>query len=155
MSRGRITLNAERVAVRWTLPGKAIRLIGLAAFALGGMLVGCRTDPNLEFIQGIWYYNDPHLRDAPGESNMESTWVFLRGSFQHSVCCFAKVNESGWYRLVEADDRGMTLELFNLEGHVGGIPHSRKDSFVIKLVIDREVDTLKIGTDGPYQRIGR
>ena len=151
----RVVRNVELSVVKRMPAGKATRLIGITLFAFSGMLAGCKPDPNLEFIQGIWYFNDPHLRDAPGESNMESTWVFHRGSFQHSACCFVKVQESGWYRLIKADDRGITLELFNLEGHVAGMQHSRQDSMEIRLVIDRGADTLKIGAAGPYRRIGR
>ena len=32
------------------------------------VLVGCKKDPRVEFIQGVWYYKDAHLANIPSES---------------------------------------------------------------------------------------
>ena len=110
------------------------------------LLSGC-SDANDQFIQGSWFYRDPHLKSVTGETYQEVTWTFDRGTFEFYSCCFnAETHLTGRYRIVDSSDDRLVLELFNLRG---GAQTGRLE---IGLKIDREQDTLTIQASGPYTR---
>jgi hypothetical protein len=127
-------------------------LIGLSVF-----LGGCKGDPNDGFIQGTWYYNDPHLANLSGEQQLESWWTFRRGlvgTFEYYACCFVEVVQSGNYAVLESDEETLVLELFNVRGHASGMSLEPGSTGEVRIKIDRQADTLKIGRDGPFIRKG-
>lgn len=118
------------------------------------VLVGCKKDPRVEFIQGVWYYLDAHLANIPSESAQVTDWVFENGYFSMDSCCFVKMNFSGYYSVKDRAENELTLELYNLQGRAGDTVLYRTDTLSAILKIDTEADTLKINNEGPYTRIG-
>ena len=118
------------------------------------VLVGCKKDPRVEFIQGVWYYMDAHLANIPSESAQVTDWVFENGYFSVDSCCFVKMNFSGYYSVKDRAENELTLELYNLQGQAGDTVLYRRDTLSAILKIDTEADTLKINNEGPYTRIG-
>ncbi|MEJ2263506.1 MAG: hypothetical protein P8X95_08670 [Anaerolineales bacterium] len=112
------------------------------------LTASCRGDPNEMFIQGTWYNNDEHLKQVVGESPLETWWTFDRGAYELSACCFVKTSETGRYEILKSEGDSLTLGLFNRNGDVSG---SRAQ---IKIVIDREAETLRIQRAGPFERVG-
>ncbi|MCK4692003.1 MAG: hypothetical protein KAT23_00140 [Anaerolineales bacterium] len=125
----------------------------LILIVLSASLTGCRLDPKIQFIQGVWSHNDPHLSNIPGESHLISQWIFDRGTFQHSACCFVTIYEHGNYSILKIEETKLTLELFNLQGGRQGLIHSKRDTMELTIVIDEDADTLKIGRESPYIRL--
>lgn len=117
------------------------------------LLAGCRMDPNEDFIQGIWSYEDPHLLAVVAEQHLTDQWIFDRGTFQNNACCFSEVYISGNYHITKNEGDHLVLELYNLKGDIQGKPVSRKDTLQINVVIHSEDDTLEIGRGGPYIRL--
>lgn len=132
----------------WNRIWIVICLIVLAFF-----LIGCKSDPNEDFIQGIWYYNDEHLRSIVGESQQEDNWTFVNKTFQNTSCCFTKVNLQGSYSILESEENALELELFNIIGDQGGASVAKQTTMVIKIAIDQDNDTIIINRAGPYTRI--
>ena len=124
----------------------------LLVFSLTLALTGCKPDPNVQFIQGTWYYNDAHLGSVVAEPGQETYWTFDRGAFEFSTCCFYKAVQYGHYRVVESEGAELKLELFNIEGHVQGMSHSIPDARMLRIVIDAEADTLRIDREEPFSR---
>lgn len=112
------------------------------------LAASCRGDANEMFIQGTWYNNDEHLKQVVGESPQETWWAFDRGAYELSACCFARISETGRYEILKSEGDSLTLELFNRKGEVSD---SRAQ---IKIVIDREAETLRIQRAGPFERVG-
>jgi hypothetical protein len=123
-------------------------MVGFAWVGLMVLLAGCASDPNDQFIQGSWYFNDPHLNRIAGESALETTWTFDRGAYQVYACCFVRSTHFGRYTILESQADTLVLELFNQDGSI------KSERTSIKLVIDRENQTLKIQGGGPFTRIG-
>jgi hypothetical protein len=117
------------------------------------LAVGCKKDPKLEFIQGLWYYNDAHLANIPGESAQVTSWAFDRGTFFIDSCCFTESHFSGRYYVSESEDDKLTLELFNLSGQNGDNVLSKEDELTLVIKINTQTDTIQINRDGPYSRI--
>lgn len=117
----------------------------LIAVLLGLILSGCKPDPNVAFIQGIWYYNDPHIQEVVGESFQETTWTFLRGAYQLYSCCFVEQEQRGGYQVIESQGDKIVLELFN-----PGKFNAERTSIQIR--IDRVNDTVTIQGNGPFTR---
>ena len=117
------------------------------------VLVGCKKDPRVEFIQGVWYYKDAHLANIPSESAQVTDWVFENGYFSMDSCCFVKMNYSGYYSIIDRAENELTLELYNLQGQAGDTVLYRTDTLSAIIKIDTEADTLKINNDGPYTRL--
>jgi hypothetical protein len=126
-----------------------ILLLGISV-----ILVGCKKDPMLEFIQGVWYYKNAHLANTPAESAQVTNWVFENGYFSMDSCCFVKMNFSGYYSVTDKAENELTLEFFNLQGQYGGTVLYRDDTQSAVIKIDTEADTLMINNDGPYTRVG-
>jgi len=116
---------------------------------------GCKKDPRVEFIQGAWYYKDAHLANVPGESAQLTDWVFNNYYFTMNTCCFVEANYSGYYSISDREENELTLELFNLEGHMGGMAIHKDDTLSIVIKIDPENDTITISGDGPYTRVSQ
>ena len=112
------------------------------------LAAGCAGDPNDLFIQGSWYFNDPHLKQVVGESALEEYWSFDRGTYHVYTCCFIRSNQSGRYDIVESQGDTLVLELFDRDGDI------TFERTSLKLVIDRENDTLTIQRGGPFTRSG-
>lgn len=129
------------------------RWIVLCLIILVILLSGCKSDPNEEFIQGIWYYNDEHLSNIPAESHQSDTWLFENRFFQNASCCFVKSNLNGSYRIQESEKNSIKLELYNIDGDQGGNPISRQTTILITIEINQENDTIKINRTEPYFRI--
>lgn len=117
------------------------------------LLTGCKSDPNEDFIQGIWYYNSEHLANIPAESHQSDNWLFERRTFQNASCCFTKTNMRGSYRVLESEENTIELELYDIVGDQGGAAIQEGTTVVLTIVIDRENDTLKINRAEPYTRI--
>jgi len=122
-------------------------VVGLAWVGLTVLAAGCAGDPNDGFIQGSWYFNDPHLKQVVGESALETTWTFDRGAYQVYSCCFVRSSQSGRYAILESQGHTLVLELFNRDGDFT----SERTS--LKLLIDREDQTLQIQRTGPFTRM--
>lgn len=131
------------------LPERRTRIAGilLVLLAITSLTAAC-TDKNDQFIQGRWYYRDPHLDSVSGEQHLEIEWLFDRGTFEYYACCF-NVDEllKGRYRIKESADDVITLELFNVGGRGLGIASE------IRIVIDRDTDTLSIMGGRPFTRV--
>jgi hypothetical protein len=119
----------------------------LILFSITSLTLGC-SDANDQFIQGTWYYRDPHLDSVSGETYLETVWTFDRGSFEFYTCCFAgEIHQTGRYRILESKEDILIIELFNIKGAgTGGRGKMR-------LVIDKEADTLVIQAGGPHTRV--
>ena len=112
----------------------------------GIFLSGCAMDPNEEFIQGSWYYLDPHLQDIVGESQLEVYWTFDRGRYEYYACCFVKMQQTGRYAVIKSEGDSLYLEFFNPDGD------TRAEPVEIKIVINREEGTLNIPGSGELTR---
>ncbi len=124
---------------------------GIILFAL--LMAGCSNDPNLQIIQGSWFYEDPHLKVVEGQPHWIERWIFDRGSFANSGCCFGEVNITGSYRILESDENLLLLELYNMQGTQGTMVIDRDTVTTMQVKIDPETDTLIIGRTGPYSRV--
>jgi hypothetical protein len=111
------------------------------------MLAGCRGDPNDQFIQGTWYFRDPHFNDKPGESQQETWWAFDRGTYEFSSCCFVESEEYGRYEIIQSEGDELVLELFHRDGRFNS------ERTQISITIDREEDGLKIQRGGLFERV--
>jgi hypothetical protein len=129
-------------------------LLCLLMLLLAMALTGCKKDPNVEFIQGLWYYKDAHLANIPAESAQTTNWEFYNWTFTLDTCCFYEAYYSGYYRILESKDNKLTLELYHLQGTIGGTVLHRDDPMTIVIKIDPEADTIRITGDGPYTRVG-
>jgi hypothetical protein len=143
--------NSERHSYRPRGFSVTSILLYMLLFTL--VLTGCKKDPRVEFIQGIWYYKDAHLANIPGESAQETDWEFNSWSFQVNTCCFYEAYYSGYFRVLESKDDGLTLELYNLKGQFADTVLSRDDTLTIIVKIDQAADTIRISGDGPYTRV--
>jgi hypothetical protein len=114
---------------------------------------GCKKDPRLEFIEGAWYYKDAHLANIPGESFQTTDWVFNNYYLTMNTCCFIEASYSGNFSVADRDENKLTLDLFNLKGHMGGMAINKDDTLTIVIKIDPDTDTIKIDGDGPYIRV--
>jgi len=110
------------------------------------LIAGC-SDPNDQFIQGAWYYKDPHLASVDGESQLEINWRFDRGTFEYYACCFSgELHQKGRYRILESEDEVISLELFNIQGGLTRGPVE------VRITVDKEADTVSIQGAGPFSR---
>jgi hypothetical protein len=122
------------------------RLLALL-LVISMLACGC-ADVNDEFIQGSWYYRNPHLINLSGESHLEITWTFAGGTFEYYSCCFnGEFYQTGRYEIAKSEGDSIVLELFNQRGSDLG---SGRQEIGIK--IDRDQDTLTIQAAGPYSR---
>jgi hypothetical protein len=123
-------------------------LIGLLLLISAGVLLsGCVMDPNEEFIQGSWYYLDPHLQEMTGESQLEVFWSFDRGAYEYYACCFVRAQQTGRYAVTKSEGNNLYIELFNRDGD------TRAEPFGMKIVINREAGTIKIPGSGEFTRV--
>ena len=125
---------------------RIIARVWVLLLLLAASLASCRPDPNLQFIQGGWYYLDPHLQSVTGESQSETVWTFDRGAYTVYSCCFVKIQSGGSYQLIESEGDILTIEMFNSDGVFYG------DRASVRIEIDRAADTIEIQGAGPYTR---
>lgn len=126
-------------------------ILALIAFII--LFTGCKSDPNETFIQGIWYYNDEHLRGIVGESQQEDRWLFDNRTFQNTSCCFVKTNFRGSYSILKSEENTLELELFDIVGDQGGMAISKQARMPLIIKINLENDTIEINRSGPYTRM--
>jgi hypothetical protein len=122
------------------------RTATLLLLAAAAWLGGCRMDANETFIQGSWYFSDPHLQQVISESQLEVFWSFDRGTFEQYACCFAKQQMWGRYQILQSEGDTMILELFNINGDLNSEPID------VRVTLDRQQNTIKIQRQGPFTR---
>ncbi len=127
-------------------------LLAVVLSTLTGFVTGC-MDPNLQFIEGTWHYDDEHLKQVAAEQHLEITWSFHRGRFAMTSCCFGEAEMTGNYRILKSEGDKIVLELYNQQGHEGGHVITDAHSFQMNVALDRETGTLRIGRFGPYERV--
>ena len=120
-------------------------LLGLVLLLV--LLSACTPDENDTFIQGSWYYNDPHILEVVGESYVETYWTFDRGAYETYSCCFVKFQQYGRYDILESEGDKLVLELFNIDGKFNS------ERGQIGITINRKDDTIKLPGAGPFTRI--
>ncbi len=118
----------------------------LVLIILASILGACTPDENEIFIQGGWYYNDRHIQEVVGESYLETTWYFDRGTYETYTCCFVKFQQFGRYDILESGGDKIVLDLFNINGKFNS------ERVQLGITIDREADTIKIPGAGPFTR---
>jgi hypothetical protein len=150
--KGRMHYPAGEKRIRRSTGGARLWLLLGVVLVLAAGLAGCKKDPRLSFIQGVWFYKDEHLKNFPGESAQVTNWEFDNGYFSVYSCCFTEVNFSGYYSATEREGDQLNLELFNLEGQNGSMALRKNDTATITVEIDPDSDTLMINGDGPYSR---
>lgn len=116
------------------------------------ILAGCKPNPVVDYIQGMWIYDDQHLRKVIAEPHWIETWEFDDGSFANRGCCFGEVNIVGNYRIVESDENSVLLELYNMQGIQANTPLQKDDRFQMKIKLNED-GTLTIGSTAGYERI--
>ena len=121
-------------------------LFVLLLITAGITLSGCTLDPNEEFIQGSWYYLDPHLEQMTSEPQLEVFWTFDRGAYEYYACCFVKMQQTGRYSFSKSEGDSRYIELFNQNGN------TRAEAVEIKIVVNREQGTIKIPGSGEFTR---
>ena len=121
-------------------------LFVLLLITAGITLSGCTLDPNEEFIQGSWYYLDPHLEQVTSEAQLEVFWTFDRGAYEYYACCFVKMQQTGRYAFIKSEGDSLFIELFNPNGD------TRAEAVEIKIVVNREAGTIKIQGSGEFTR---
>jgi hypothetical protein len=110
-------------------------------FLIGSILFlgGC-TDPNYEFIQGAWHFIHRRVEVGHQPGPDVQYWIFSGGTYSNYSCCIHEDSENGKYRVTDSDETSITIELYDTVGSSGG-----NEDRVIKIVINREFDTLKFG----------
>lgn len=113
---------------------QAILILVLLAFGLAAC-----SNPADQFLQGRWQRGNVHFVDE---------WFFDRGTFSHqsAVVVFHPQVQTGRYAIIESQGDSLTLELYDLSGSFAD------DSQEIRITIDREAGTLKIGRE-VYTRV--
>jgi hypothetical protein len=117
-------------------------------------LAGCQMDPNEAFIQGQWYDNNDHLSNIPAESAQESFWSFDNKTFEVYGCCFVPMSFSGYYRVLKNEGDSLLLELYHLQGENGGMVYDTADTMPLRIKIDRQADSIMIGSSDWFTRTG-
>jgi hypothetical protein len=119
---------------------KRLIFLSIIFIFLSGLLVGC-SDPNDEYIQGIW---------AAGDVHYWAEWVFENGYYAYTsmISIHGTTQQRyGYYRIIKSEGDQLILELTN---------DSSSDPFdetaEIAITIDREADKLKIGRN-EYNRV--
>ena len=99
---------------------------------------------NEEFIQGTWRI-DGYLNQAQRRGRWYQEWTFEHGKFKEEG--YPPLRQAGSYRVLNEDGDKLTLELHDQEGTFGS-KNSR-----LEIVINRQKDQLKIGSNEPFLRI--
>jgi len=114
---------------------------------LAVLLLGCKPDPDHEFIQDTWVFHSEHLQNITGEQHLTIVWRFNRGTFAYAACCFnIDTQLTGSYSIRERKEDFLLLELFNVKGDASTV------SAEIFIKIDRQNDSLSINGTSPYLR---
>lgn len=99
---------------------------------------------NEAFIQGTWRI-DGYLDQAKRRGRWYQEWSFSEGKFKETG--YPPLEQSGRYRVLNDADNKLTLELYEQKGTFGSA-NSR-----LEIVIDREKNQLKIGSNQPFLRM--
>jgi hypothetical protein len=121
----------------------------LLAGALLAACAACAESRQLEQIAGEWHYVDPHLEEVAGQSYLEHSWVFRGGRFTYEVCCLHEIWMSGYYRVEETREDYLVLMLYDITANEMAYEADQS----IRISIDEQADTLRIGNGGPYERV--
>ncbi|GAB4580365.1 MAG: hypothetical protein Fur0022_31050 [Anaerolineales bacterium] len=130
-----------------TFVRRFISVVGGVTFCLLAV-TGCTPDPNHEFIEGQWIFDDPHLQDVIGQSFLEHVWVFHEGNFSYEVCCLHEIYMRGYYDIVESGDGYVIMDLYNIEANEAIYETEQQ----IRITLDHVADTIIISHSGPYTR---
>lgn len=105
-------------------------IVFLLGLVLLTSLTGCSNESE-NFIQGQWQRGNLHFADE---------WYFDRGNFEHILSLTAShpVLQTGRYRVLEVQEDGLIIELFDVTASFGD---DRQD---IKVAIDWENDSIRI-----------
>jgi hypothetical protein len=125
----------------------------LVVVVLGALVISaCQQAPSVAYIQGVWSYEDLHLKPISGEMHYIENWVIDRGSFSIQGCCFTDVDLTGSYRILDADDDSVTLELYGMRGSQGSQVVST-DAVTTVLIRINPDGTIDIGRNKGFIRI--
>ena len=118
----------------------------LTMLAVLPLLGGCESDENHEFIQGYWYHPDFGKRGTE-QFIGPVYWAFENGNYTFWQCCAHVEDDTGKYQVVKSEGDVIILELLDRTGR----PRERGQ---IKLIVNREDDTLVIQRGEPFVRGG-
>jgi hypothetical protein len=118
------------------IKSKFIYIISCLIFTT--VLVGC-SDPNNDYLQGVWYRGDVHYFDR---------WTFDRGSFTHQfeITPMDTNLVQGHYSVLDSQGDRITLELFDIQS-----TFEAEDTEIL-VVIDKQRDMIRI-TGKTYSRV--
>jgi hypothetical protein len=119
---------------------KSRYLLVLALITVSLFLSGCTMDSNEKFIQGTWLFDHTESRLAIGHQPWldENYWTFDNGTYTHYQCCNHRNEESGRYEVGKSEGNVLILKLLD------------SDREELRIVIDREANTLTIQGDAPF-----
>lgn len=120
------------------LKGTGLRLCFFFILMGSILFLGGCADPNYEFIQGSWHFVHRRVEIGHQPGTDVQYWTFRGGTYKNYSCCIHEDTENGKYRVIDSDEDSITIELYDTVGSSGG-----NEDRVIKIVIDREFDTLK------------
>lgn len=101
---------------------------------------------HMSWLQGTWHMNGyADQKKRRGQWFLE--WTFAGGKFKENG--YPPLAQSGSYRVLSTQGDKVTLELYAQKGTFG-TKNSRLD-----IVVYEQKDQLKIGTNGPFSRVGR
>jgi hypothetical protein len=107
------------------------------------VLSACSPNPNEAFIQGTW--SIVNETDAGGSTSAIKyfEWEFREGYFyrQQELDPRSIIQSQGRYRILESDEDGIVLELFDIKGERFTYNNSPTD---IKIEIHRDQDTIRV-----------
>lgn len=101
---------------------------------------------NEGFIQGTWRI-DGYLDQKNRRGSWFQEWTFDSGKFKEMG--YPPLEQSGKYRVISDDSGKLTLELYEQQGTFGS--EDRR----LEIVIDRQKERLKIGSNEPFLRVKR
>jgi hypothetical protein len=106
-------------------------------------LPGCAMDSNEEFIQGTWLFDHTVSRLTIGHQPWydQSYWTFKNGTYTHYAIGNHQNEESGRYEVAKSEENVIILRLL------------KSDFGELRIVIDKQANTLKIQGDSPYIRV--
>ena len=118
---------------------------------ISGLLAGCRTDPNHEFIQGQWLFANAQGDSRSGTGHVYYEWRFDNGSFSSyfEVAMGKPQTLDGYYRILSSEGDQIVLEIYDLDGTQASQYTDRTGQ--ITLTIDRENEQLKIARQWFYR----
>lgn len=99
-----------------------------------------QADADEKLIQGIW-----RLEGSNNGHSWFLEWKFEQGKF--SLKGYPPLYQEGSYKIVKADDKKLTIELYDQKGNFG------TEKSQIEIVVHKEKDKLKIKGQEPFSRV--